>query len=114
VPIFTVMTVGFLTKRTPAIAAKAGLIFFVVCYMLSQLVFHTGLHYLHVLAILFVVTVAGMLLIGRLYPMDTPFRIVKEGGAVLSPWKQRYWYFALLLAAMIGMFVLFSPLGLAH
>jgi SSS family solute:Na+ symporter len=114
VPIFTVMTVGFLTKRTPAIAAKAGLIFFVVCYMLSQLVFHTGLHYLHVLAILFVVTVAGMLLIGRLYPMDTPFRIVKEGSAVLSPWKQRYWYFALLLAAMIGMFVLFSPLGLAH
>ena len=114
VPIFTVMTVGFLTKRTPAIAAKVGLIFFVVSYMLTQFVFHTGLHYLHVLAILFVVTVAGMLLIGRLYPMDEPFRIVNEGSATLLPWKQRYWYFALLLAAMIGMFVLFSPLGLAH
>jgi len=114
VPIFTVMTVGFLTKKTPAIAAKAGLIFFVVSYMLTQFVFHTGLHYLHVLAILFVVTVAGMLLIGRLYPMDEPFRIENEGSAMLTPWKRRYWYFALLLAAMIGMFVLFSPLGLAH
>ena len=114
VPIFTVMTVGFLTKKTPAVAAKAGLIFFVVSYMLTQFVFHTGLHYLHVLAILFVVTVAGMLLIGRLYPMKEPYRMVSEGSAALSPWKQRYWYFALLLVAMIGMFVLFSPLGLAH
>ncbi|WP_431214647.1 hypothetical protein ACQ86N_07660 [Puia sp. P3] len=103
-----------MTKKTPAIAAKVGLVFFVVSYMLTQFVFHTGLHYLHVLAILFVVTVAGMLLIGRFYPMKEPFRVVNEGVATLSPWKQRYWYFGLLILAMIAMFVVFSPLGLAH
>jgi len=114
VPIFTVMTVGFLTRKTPAIAAKAGLVFFVVSYMLTQFVFHTGLHYLHVLAILFVVTVVGMLLVGRLYPMKEPFRMVNEGVASLAPWKQRHWYFGLLIVAMVVMFVVFSPLGLAH
>ncbi|SIT06994.1 solute:Na+ symporter, SSS family [Filimonas lacunae] len=113
VPVFTIMAVGFVTKRTPPIAAKAGLLFFVVSYVLTQFVFTTSLHYLHVLAILFVITVAGMLLIGRLYPMPRPFQLQTTTTINVQPWKNRYWYFGALLIAMILMFVLFSPLGLA-
>jgi SSS family solute:Na+ symporter len=113
VPVFTVMAVGFVTKRTPPIAAKAGLVFFVVSYVLTQFVFNTGLHYLHVLAILFVITVAGMLLIGKRYPMEKPFRLVNISTVSLQPWKHRYWYFSLLLLLMVAVFILFSPLGLA-
>jgi SSS family solute:Na+ symporter len=39
---------------------------------------------------------------------------VNEGVATVVPWKQRHWYFGLLIVAMVVMFVVFSPLGLAH
>lgn len=113
VPVFTIMAVGFVTRRTPPVAAKAGLVFFVVSYVLTQFVFTTGLHYLHVLAILFVITVAGMLLIGKLYPMQQSFQLQTTTTINVQPWKNRYWYFAALLIAMVLMFILFSPLGVA-
>lgn len=114
VPIFTVMTVGFLTKRVPAVAAKAGLVFFVVSYMLTQFVFPVRLHYLHVLAILFVVTVVLMLIIGRFWPLSAPVGLGGPSVVELRPWRGRYWFYGLLIVAMVGLFVLFSPLGFAR
>ncbi|GGH79368.1 SSS family solute:Na+ symporter [Filimonas zeae] len=113
VPVFTIMAVGLLTRRTPPVAAKAGLVFFVVAYIITQFVIPVKLHYLHVLAILFVVTVAGMLLIGRLYPTPLPFQLQTTTTLNLQPWKNRHWYFGVLLVLMILMFMLFSPMGLA-
>jgi SSS family solute:Na+ symporter len=107
------MTVGLLTRRTPPVAAKAGLIFFVVTYLITQFVMPVHLHYLHVLAILFVVTVAGMLLIGRLYPTPQPFQLQTTATLNLQPWKNRHWYFGVLLVLMVLMFMVFSPMGLA-
>jgi SSS family solute:Na+ symporter len=114
VPVFTVMIVGLMTKKVPAVAAKAGLVFFIVAYVLTQFVLPTGLNHLHILAILFVATVAMMLLIGRLRPMDTPFTLQTTGVVSLRPWKNRWWAFGLLLILMLGMFILFSPLGIAR
>ena len=113
VPVFTVMIIGLITKKVPAIAAKIGLIFFVSTYSLTQFVFDTGLHYLHVLAILFVLTTAMMLLIGRLQPLKQPFNLVDTAVVNIQPWKGRFWYFGALLILMILMFVVFSPLGIA-
>ncbi|RYG54333.1 MAG: solute:sodium symporter family transporter [Chitinophagaceae bacterium] len=114
VPVFTIMVVGLLTKKVPPIAAKIGIAFFVTVYTATQLFFDTGLHYLHVLAILFVITAALMLLIGRWKPMAQPFSLPGYSSRNLSPWKNRYWYFGALLLLMIAMFVLFSPAGIAH
>jgi SSS family solute:Na+ symporter len=113
VPIFTVILVGMLTKRVPPIAAKTGLIFFIVCYGLTQTVFPVRLHFLHVLAILFVVTAGLMLLIGRLRPLAEPYRPSLNSKVGLTPWKSRHLYAILLLAAMVILFVVFSPVGLA-
>ena len=114
VPVFTVMTVGLLTKKVPAIAAKAGLVFFIVAYVLTQFVFPIGINHLHVLGILFVVTVVLMLMIGRLWPRDSPYKMLTTAVVPLQPWKNRWWVFAALLFLMIGMFILFSPLGIAR
>ena len=113
VPIFTVIVVGMLTRRVPPVAARIGLVFFIVSYGLTQTVFPVRLHFLHVLAILFVVTSALMLVIGRLWPMAKPYMPVIDNVVELTPWKHRHWYAVLLLAAMVLIFVLFSPLGLA-
>ena len=113
VPIFTVIFVGMVTKRVPPLAAKLGLVFFIVCYGLTQTVLPVRLHFLHVLAILFVVTATLMLLIGRLWPMAEPYRTPLNNKVEVIPWRDRYWYAVLLLAMMTGLFILFSPAGLA-
>ena len=113
VPIFTVILVGMLTKRVPPAAAKLGLVFFIVCYGLTQTILPVRLHFLHVLAILFVVTAVLMLAIGRLWPMATPYQPSQDNVVGLTPWKNRHVYAVLLLAAMVLLFAVFSPVGLA-
>ena len=113
VPIFTVIVVGMLTRRVPPVAAKVGLVFFILSYGLTQTVFPVRLHFLHVLAVLFVVTAVLMLVIGRMWPMAEPYRPSYNNVVELTPWKNRHLYAVLLLAGMVLLFVLFSPLGLA-
>lgn len=113
VPIFTIMFMGFVTTKVPAIAAKTGLVFFIVCYAISQLVFDTHIHFLHIMAILFVVTCGIMLAIGKLYPMPVPYTLKLNNAVDIKPWKNRHYYTVILLVLMIALFVLFSPLILA-
>ncbi len=114
VPVFTIMLIGLVTRKVPAIAAKAGLVFFVFAYIITQVVTDTGWHYLHILAILFVITSLLMLLIGKLWPREKPFVVETHAQVNLAPWKQRYIYYIVLIALMTGMFFLFSPLGIAQ
>lgn len=113
VPIFTILVMGLLHKRMPAIAAKIGLTFFIVTYAVSQLLVDTGLHFLHVLAILFIVTVLLMMIIAAFYPRKEPFVQQWNNVVDLQPWKRRHLYTILLLLAMVALFVVFSPLGIA-
>jgi SSS family solute:Na+ symporter len=113
VPIFTILIVGLLHKRMPAIAAKIGLTFFILTYAVSQFFINTGLHFLHVLAILFVLTVFLMMIVAALSPRKEPFVQQWNNVVDLQPWKKRHLYTVLLLLAMVALFVIFSPLGLA-
>ncbi|AOM76341.1 solute:sodium symporter family transporter [Pedobacter steynii] len=113
IPIFTIMFVGFVTKKVPPIAAKIGLAFCLTGYILTQMVFDTGIHFLHVLAILFVLTSVIMLIIGKLYPMERAYVAQNKPVVDLKPWKYRHWVNGLLLLIMILLFLLFSPLYLS-
>jgi SSS family solute:Na+ symporter len=65
-------------------------------------------------AILFVVTVLLMLLLGKLWPMPVPYnRAMQPAGTVdLKPWKHRHIFAVILIALMVLVFVIFSPVGL--
>ncbi len=113
VPIFTIMVVGFLTRRVPPVAAKAGLLFFIICYALSQFVIDTGIHFLHVLAMLFVVTVGLMILIGWRKPMQIPFVLETHNLVEVTPWKYRRMASIVLTGMVVALYWLFSKGGLA-
>jgi SSS family solute:Na+ symporter len=113
-PVFTVMIIGFMTKRVSEAAAKTGLLFFIVMYALSQFVFDVPLHYLHVVAVLFVLTVVLMLALGKWKPMAVPYTSPDRAIVDLRPWRHRHWFFGLLLVLMAGAFLLFSKAGLAQ
>jgi len=113
-PVFTILIVGFVTKKVPPIAAKTGLLFFIAAYCMTQFVFTVPLHFLHLLAILFVVTTLFMLLIGRLYPMDKPYKMVYSPVVDMQPWKRRHVIGAVLIGCVVAIYILFSPWGLAR
>lgn len=79
-----------MTKRVPAIAAKIGISFFVVIYGITQLFWDTGLHFLHISAILFVLTTILMLLIGRIAPMKEDFIMPNARAVNIEPWVNRF------------------------
>lgn len=92
VPILTAIVVGFLTKRVSAIAAKAGIIFAFVVYVL-YIILSRGLgidwlpHMLHMQAITFILTVVLMLAIGKLKPRETDYVQEYTNEVNITSWK---------------------------
>ncbi|KAA5821186.1 solute:sodium symporter family transporter [Algibacter amylolyticus] len=91
IPILTVIVVGFLTKRVPAIAAKAGIVFSFTFYV-TYIILSKGLemdlpHFLHVQFICFVLTVVLMLVIGKVKPRETNFVQEYTRDVDVTPWK---------------------------
>ncbi len=115
IPIFTIIIVGYLTKYVPAIAAKIAIGLGVVLYSLSQFVLKPNMvasaladartsgitdaaalsdieklaypHFLHVMAILFVMNVLIMLVIGMLKPRTEEYVQAYTEQVDITPWK---------------------------
>ena len=110
IPIFTIIIVGYFTKYVPAIAAKIGMLSGVILYTLSQFVLQPNIiaaakegitdpvqleviektaypHYLHVMAILFVLNVIIMLIIGKFAPRKEPYELQYSKAVDIVPWK---------------------------
>jgi SSS family solute:Na+ symporter len=115
IPILTIIAVGYLTRRVPAIAAKIGIISGSLLYILSQFVLQphfvgramdeaaaSGItdaaalaeiragaypHFLDVMAILFLLNIGIMLLIGKLRPRPEPFELQYTNQVEITPYK---------------------------
>lgn len=94
IPILTIIIVGYLTKYVPAIAAKISIISGSALYIISQFVLkpfvfgsENYIHYLHVMAILFLFNVILMLSIGAAYPRKEPYRIQASGAVEMTPYR---------------------------
>lgn len=94
IPILTIIVVGYLTKYVPAIAAKVGLISGVVLYIISQFVIKPFVfnnegypHFLHIMAILFVLNVVIMLIIGMLNPRKEAYVLEYSEDVDIHPYR---------------------------
>lgn len=124
VPIFTIVFMGYMTKRVPAIAAKISLTLFVITYGIVQFTpasMHdylgplkplAELHFFHQLAVLFVVCCVVMLLVGKLYPRDTDYVLPVNKEMDITPWELRFEASAVILYMVLGAYITFSDLGL--
>ncbi len=108
--------VGYLTKFVPAIAAKIAIFSGVVLYSISQfvlkpMVIESGAsypHFLHVMAILFVLNVCIMLLIGKWKPAKVGFELVYTDKVNIDPWKNIYLASALVTVIVLFIYVYFA------
>ena len=113
-PLLAIILLGFYTKRVPALAAKVTMIFHIIAYLFSKFLF-ADVNFLYVLSGLFFLDILLMLLIGKIKPMKTPFIIKDNENKVdLTPWKYGKFIGIFVVVCMIGMYILFSPLGLAR
>ncbi|MFN4762569.1 solute:sodium symporter family transporter [Gillisia sp. Q332] len=93
IPILTIVIVGYLTKRIPALAAKiaifSGVGFYLIYLLLKYFVMEEGAlpHYLHVMAILFVMNVIIMILIGKWKPNPVAYIEDYTKQVDIQPWK---------------------------
>lgn len=93
IPILTIIVVGYLTKRVPAIAAKIAITLGAVLYGISQFVLKPYFgeenypHFLHVMAILFVMNVLIMLAIGAFKGRVTDFELKYSEDVDITPYK---------------------------
>jgi SSS family solute:Na+ symporter len=138
IPILTIIVVGYLTKRVPAIAAKVGLLSGSILYILSQFLLqpyfitkalakasasgitdptqlaliksqaYFGLHYLDVMAILFVLNVLIMLIIGKISPRPEAYVQEYTKQVDITPWKYVKVSGFIICVIVIGIYVFFK------
>jgi len=135
IPILTVIVIGFFSKRAPAIAAKVGVISGVVLYSLSQFIIKPyfvnqalekaatdGItdakalsiiqaeaypHFLHVMAILFVLNIGIMLLITKFRPRETDYQPMTTDAVSVEPWKYAFIAGAVITALVLSTYLIF-------
>lgn len=117
IPIVTIVIVGLFTRRTPAIGAKLVIGFHVIAYGLLKFVFDdvVTLHFIHLYGLLFLAELAILAVATRLAPRDRVAAVATAGpGRVdLTPWRHLKPAAIILALMVVGLYVLFSPLGLA-
>ena len=136
IPILTIIVVGYLTKRVPAIAAKIGLVSGCLLYIISQFFMKdyfinkaletakaSGItdeaaltlvevqaypHFLDVMAILFILNVVIMLIIGKIKPREKPFVQQYTKQVDITPWKYINHAGIVICIIVIGVYVYFA------
>tara|TARA_R110000787_G_scaffold129264_1_gene241077 strand:- start:19431 stop:21077 length:1647 start_codon:yes stop_codon:yes gene_type:complete len=136
IPILTIIIVGYLTKRVPAIAAKIGLVSGCLLYIISQFFMQpyfinnalenakaSGIideaslaivtaeaypHFLDIMAILFLLNVGIMLLIGKLKPRKEAYIQEYTEQVDITPWKYVKQTGIAICIIVIGVYIYFA------
>lgn len=136
IPILTIIVVGYLTKRVPAIAAKIGIASGSILYIISQFFIGpnkveealeaakaSGItdpaalklveadaypHYLHIMAALFVLNVVIMLIIGKIWPQKEAFELKYTEQVSIEPYKHVKQVGIAICVIVIGIYIYFA------
>ena len=71
IPVASIMLAGFFLKRISSAGAKAALFFGMTFYILTSFVFDTGIHFIHIWGIEFVLNLVIMFGVSYFYPRKT-------------------------------------------
>ncbi len=113
IPIFSVVLVGMLFRRVPAIAAKVALVAGFACIALGYFVPSLAavvdrMHEFHFLGAVFAALIALMLIIGAVQPRAEAWEQHYSGDVDLTPWQHVRTTSAVLLAVVVLIYVVFA------
>ncbi|MDN3646220.1 solute:sodium symporter family transporter [Pontixanthobacter aestiaquae] len=115
IPTVVIVIIGLFTRRVPALGAKIVIIFHVTAYALYRFVLGDviTLHFIHVYAVLFVIEIGIMLVTGYLRPRAEAYVPPVQHKVDMTPWHFARPMAFTLFSCVVGLYLLFSPLGLA-
>ena len=114
IPVIAIVLVGLFTTHVPAIGAKVAVIFHVITYGVIKFVIDVDLHFIHLYAVLFCIEVTIMLVFGALQPKPSGAHFTHQAKVDLTPWRYGWAASSTMLAAIIALYLLFSPVGLVN
>ena len=87
IPIASILIAGFFIPRVTANGAKVGLVTGLSFYLLTTFIFDSGIHFIHIWAIEFVINLMVMLIVSHYFP-GKPNTFVKRPPVLeMEPWK---------------------------
>ena len=110
VPVLAIVVMGILAPRMPSFAPKAAIIIHIVCYglMMNLLPFH----FLYFEVGAFVIDLILMAILTKAAPRKEAYVLPDLEVVDMTPWKYRKPVIAVTFILLVGIYVLFSPLGL--
>ncbi|MCY4564235.1 MAG: solute:sodium symporter family transporter, partial [Gammaproteobacteria bacterium] len=115
VPIIAVVCAAFLMPRATPAGVIAAVIFHLPVYAVVTFVWETGLHFVHIYAILFLVELVIIRGVSGMSPQARPAMLKRQESAPvdMTPWRWTRPICVLLILAVVAVYWLFSPWGLA-
>ena len=112
IPVISVVIAAFFMPKVPAEGAIAAIVFHIPAYALVTFVWDTGVHFIHLYAVLFTLEIGIMWVAGRVWPRaQTPTTL--RPPIDMTPWRWSKWVSGGLALSVVAIYWLFSPLGLA-
>jgi SSS family solute:Na+ symporter len=119
IPIFSVMLVGLLTTRVPAIGAKIGLEFGFTAIVLGYFVppfkeYASLVHEFHFIGLVFASGITIMLIIGKLAPREQAWKQTPSGDVELTPWPFAWPLGIGLVVFVLAIYLWFADLSVLN
>ncbi|KJD34409.1 transporter [Tamlana nanhaiensis] len=87
VPILAIVLVGIFSKKVTGRAANISILFSAVTYLVTLYIIKPDISFLHLMGILFVLTIVFMFLISSIKPRETDFEEEYTKQVDITPWK---------------------------
>jgi SSS family solute:Na+ symporter len=72
------------------------------------------MNFIHISAILFIIEVGIMMVVGKIRPLKEPYQFKPNPKVNMIPWKYAVPVTVILLSLVVGMYIVFSPIGFAY
>ncbi len=106
IPIASIMLAGFFTKNISAAGAKAALFAGLTFYILTTFVFDTGIHFVHIWGIEFLLNVVVMLAVSHFFPVEKVFDMKDAQVVALQPWRHTRVFSIVLCVVTVLIYVM--------
>lgn len=108
VPILAIVIVGIFSKRVSGKAANIAILFSVITYLLTLYVIKPDISFLHLMGILFLLTILIMFIVSKFYPRETDFEQEYTGQVDITNWKYLKPVGYTVVVMVIGLYIYLS------
>lgn len=108
VPILAIVIIGIFSKRVSGKAANIAILFSVVTYLITLYVIKPDISFLHLMGILFVLTIIIMFVISHFLPRETDYKQEYTKQVDITPWRFLNPVGFVVVAVVIGLYLYLS------